>query len=222
MKKALVLIALFAIPVSVYLLFATAVNHFSYLPVLTKNVNHLEDFKSMDGEKIDLKGDFTVLCFFGKNIKKMRGNAFNLNIEIYKKFYIYKGFQCLVLAENGTQDEAKKLINDLHNFSGGTMRKWRFAFGSPEAIQQYFKSLHTDVHLNKDNATPFVFIIDKDGNLRGRKKEDTFEYPSMYGYDTRSPGTLHTKMNDDLKVLMAEYRLKAKTKELDISVKHKK
>jgi hypothetical protein len=80
--------------------------------------------------------------------------------------------------------------------------------GSPEEINTLFDSLNTDLELTGDLSTPNVFIIDKDGKLRGRDNDD--DGNELYGYDTGSLYVLNNKMNDDVKVILAEYRLELK------------
>jgi hypothetical protein len=53
-----------------------------------------------------------------------------------------------------------------------------------------------------------VFIVDKDQNLRGRTDDE--DKGILYGYDSRSVSELNNKMNDDVKVILAEYRLALK------------
>ncbi len=222
MKKVFVLIVLFALPISVYILFASAVNHFKHLPILTEQVDNLNNFTSLEGDTIELNKKITLLSFYGKSIHSMRGNAFNLNEKIYTDNQVYREFQCVVLAEDGTQDQARQLLKDLHSFSGLDVSKWKFAFGSLEDIQQVFDDLHTDVKLNDKYASPFVFLIDQEMNLRGRKKDDPpFKSPTLYGYDTRSVAVLDNTLVDDLKILLIEYQLKKKDKERDFT-KYKK
>jgi hypothetical protein len=69
-------------------------------------------------------------------------------------------------------------------------------------------------------ATPNVYIIDKKRNLRGRKghdKKGKSEYKE--GYNTKFVSELYNEMTDDVKIILAEYRLALKknhnaTKEL--------
>ncbi len=219
-KKAFILIVLFTLPISVYILFATAAHNFVHLPVRTKNVQGLEKFTPLNPKtKLSFEGKITVLCFFGKSIDNMQGNAFNLNAEIYQENKIYKNFQVVVLAENGLEKQAKNLLKDLQAFTGDSLARWYFGFGSLDAIKQVFDKLQTDVELNEDYASPFVFIIDKKGNLRGQKENDRPTTLTLYGYDTRSISAMRNTMLDDIKVLLAEYRLKLKKKERDI-IKH--
>ena len=85
MKKFIVLGILFLLPISVYMFFATGVNNFVKLPVLTNNVNEISNWQSLDGETIQLNDRITVLQFMGKDISANRANAFNLAHKIYKK-----------------------------------------------------------------------------------------------------------------------------------------
>ena len=88
------------------------------------------------------------------------------------------------------------------------MRKWKFIFASPQDIRSLFSSLETNLELNEHLATPYVFILDKKGRLRGRTDDE--DSGVLYGYDTSSVAILDDKMNDDVKVILAEYRLALK------------
>ena len=77
----------------------------------------------------------------------------------------------------------------------------------PSEINSIFESFQTNLELDENLQTPYVFIIDKDANLRGRDDEDEAK---LYGYDSRSVSELGNKMNDDIKVILAEYRLELK------------
>lgn len=63
-------------------------------------------------------------------------------------------------------------------------------------------------HKLEDAYTPYVFIIDKNLNLRGR--DDDEDHGELYAYDSRSVAELNNKMDDDVKVILAEYRLALK------------
>ena len=83
-----------------------------------------------------------------------------------------------------------------------------FVYASESQIKEYFKGLKTDLSLDDNQATPYVFIIDKDVNLRGRKKDDN--EGTKYGFNTISVAELNNKMEDDVKIVLAEYRLALK------------
>lgn len=206
MKKFLVLGVLFILPIVAYLFFSSGVNNFAKLPVLTPQISNLEDFTSLDGGEVVLDNKITILSIYGSNIEAKEGNAFNLNEKIYDKNYNFEDFQFVVIAENGRQDQARALLKELSTTID--TRKWKFVFGSSTAIQSFFDSLKTDLDLDEYLGTPKVFIIDKDRSLRGRPKEEGEE--AVYGYNTSSVADLTNTMTDDVKVILAEYRLALK------------
>ena len=65
--------------------------------------------------------------------------------------------------------------------------------------------------LDENQYTQNVFIIDKKLNLRGRKGKSikgAEEYKE--GYNTFKVSELYNEMNDDVKIILAEYRLALK------------
>jgi len=206
MKKILVLGVLFILPIVAYLFFASGVNNFAKLPVLTKEVSRLSAFKSLNGKKVILGNKITILSVYGSNIEAREGNAFNLNEKIYDKNYNFEDFQFVVIAENGTQQQAKKLLEELSTTID--TKKWNFVFGSKKEIELFFRSLKTNIELDQNTSTSFTFIIDKNRNLRGRSEEE--DNSIKYGYDTSSVSDLSNVMTDDVKVILAEYRMALK------------
>ena len=107
MKKNIVLFVLFILPIVAYLFFASGINGFTKLPILTPKISDLGDWKSLDNQKISLNDKITILGFSGSNLLKNRGNFFNLNqknssfwffgIRHYSTFYgkLYK-IICLI------------------------------------------------------------------------------------------------------------------------------
>jgi hypothetical protein len=69
MKKFLVLGILFILPIIVYLFFASGVNNFAKLPVLTEGVNDVSGLQSLLGENISFSDKITVLGFLGDNLE---------------------------------------------------------------------------------------------------------------------------------------------------------
>lgn len=205
MKKFFVLLVLFALPIVAYLFFASGVNNFGKLPVLTKQINPLTAFISLNENEVKLKDKITILGFFGNQVQEMQGQAFNLNWVIYKDYYKFSDFQFIILAENGTQEQVKNLKQEMAKTTD--VQKWNFVFGDSTEIHKLFKSLKTNLTLNENLAINKVFIIDKKLALRGRN-DDNGEI--LYGYDTSSVAEIKDKMVDDVKVILAEYRLKLK------------
>ena len=84
------LAVLFIFHVVIYLFFASGKNNFAKLPVLTYGINDLSKFKTHDGGSIELDNHITILCYWGSNLDIRKGDAFNLNQKIYKRFYKFK------------------------------------------------------------------------------------------------------------------------------------
>lgn len=206
MKKFVVLGVLFVLPIVAYLFFSSGVNNFAKLPVLTAKVGTLDNFKSLDGKDVSLDGKITILSIYGSNIEAKEGNAFNLNEKIYDRNYNFEDFQFVVLAENGTQAQAKKLLQELS--STIDTKNWNFVFGAKKDIVTFFNSLETSLKLDPTNATKYAFIIDKNRSLRGRPADE--DEVIQYGYNTASIADLTNIMTDDVKVILAEYRLALK------------
>ena len=94
------------------------------------------------------------------------------------------------------------------------MVKWKFVASSKAEIEALYASFKTDEQLNNVQSTK-AFIIDKEVNLRGRTDDDDFKDGILFGYDMNSVAILKDKMKDDVKVLLAEYRLALKKNDAD-------
>ncbi|WGK65555.1 hypothetical protein [Croceiramulus getboli] len=219
-KKFAVLGILFILPIVAYLFFASGVNNFAKLPVLSEQIAALPGTKALPIPPLSsvqvldsaaLNDRITILGFLGNKVDQNSGYAFNLNQKIYKYFFEFKDFQFVSVLPLGQEEEALRLREELGAITD--MSKWRFIFAEPEEIENFFNSLQTDVALDQDLSTPYVFIIDKDGNLRGRSQDDDGE--TLYGYDTSSVAVLGDKMKDDVKIILAEYRLALKKNTAD-------
>lgn len=201
MKKAFVLIVLFVLPIVAYLFFASGVNNFGRLPVLTENVEELNFSK-----EVRFKDKISVLGFLGTNVDSRKGNAFNLNQKIYKRFHEFNDFQFVMVVPFGTEDKVDEIKKELATLS--EIDKWNFVFATQEDIKNLYSSLKTDIQLDDKLGTPYVFIIDKDFKLRGRTKDE--DEDTKYGFNSNSVADLNNKMIDDIKIVLAEYRLALK------------
>lgn len=207
MKKKLVLVVLFIFPLVAYLFFASGVNNFGKLPILTEQVPDISNL----GGNATLQNKITVLGFLGANVDKRKGNAFNLNQKIYKRFHEFNDFQLVMLVQNGQEESVEELKEELGQLS--PIDKWNFVYTNPDKIESLFKSLMTNLSLDDDLGTSYVFIIDKDRNLRGR--DDDEDLGTKYGFNTTSVADLNNKMEDDMKIILAEYRLALKKNNAD-------
>lgn len=206
MKKTFVLVVLFILPIVAYLFFASGVNNFGRLSTLTKNV---DDISFLD-TNVSLQDKITIIGFLGHDVEGKMGNAFNLNQKIYKRFYEFADFQFVMLVAKGSEEEVKELKVELSSLTD--IQKWKFVYGEDAQIKTFFKSLKTDLTLDENLATPYVFIIDKDRNLRGRTEDE--DEGTKYGFNTTSVAELNNKMEDDVKIILAEYRLALKKNNL--------
>ena len=199
MKKYIVLSVLFVLPLVVYLFFASGVNHFAKLPVVTNTVVDVAEFSDEQ-----FKDKITILGFLGNDVSQKKGNALNLNQKIYKRFHGFEDFQFLMVQPQGTEEECNQLVDELSRSTQVDARGWKFVFLDPLQIQLVFDRLNTPLSLDETLGSPYVFIIDKGVALRGRDDNDNV------GYDARSVADIHNNMLDDVKVILAEYRLALK------------
>lgn len=201
MKKYIVLTILFILPLVAYLFFASGVNNFAKLPVIKQNVDNISNYS-----KIGFDNKISVLIFLGNNINDRQGDALNLNQKIYKRFYQFNDFQFVVICPLGSEQLAENLKNKLASGTNTDMINWNFIFLNPELIVKLFNSLKTDNNLDYNYGSPYVYIIDKKLSQRGRNDNNGIKF----GYDSRSVADINNFMLDDIKVILAEYRLALK------------
>ena len=199
MKKYIVLAILFVFPLVVYLFFASGVNHFAKLPMLTQDIEEVTNYS-----KYQFKDRISILAFFGNNLENKKTLALNLNQMIYKRFYQFIDFQFLIALPAGIEAAAEQLKAEIAGVTGTDMSRWNIIFLNDDQLQSLFGSLHLPLKLDQNLSSPYVFIIDRDGNLRGRDDDD------FVGYDARSAAEINNTMVDDVKVILAEYRLALK------------
>ena len=193
---------LFILPIVAYLFFASGIHNFGRLPVLTQNVEDV----SLYNDNTTFKNKITILGFLGADVDFKKGNALNLNEKIYKDFHKFTDFQFVIIMPKGTEPKIEILKKELASLVA--IDKWNFVFLAPNQIESLFSSLQTNLKLDTNYSTPYVFIIDKDNALRGRKKEEGQEI--IYGFDATSVAELTNKMIDDVRIVLAEYRMALK------------
>ena len=205
-NKKIVLGILFIFPLLVYLFFASGKNNFAKLPVLTSGVSEIRDLDS--SSTIQFKDKITILGYWGGSLEEKKAEALNLNEKIYKRFYEFEDFQFVFLVNEAYGTQVEQLKNALKEGVGTDLSKWNFVTLTQETMRTHFSSLQTPLKLNEVASTPYVFIIDKDSNLRGRNDDE--DQGTVYGFDARSVAQINKKMIDDVKVILAEYRLALK------------
>lgn len=211
MKKYIVLTVLFILPIVAYMFFATATHNSLFLPEISKNHQDVPTtFQSLNKEQITLKDKITILGFPGSNIEEVKANLFNLNQKIYNKYSGFKDFQMVMIMPEGTQDDVLKIQAEFARITK-ELQNWHFVFAKPVALEKYYNSFHFQNTLDIHSGTSFVYILDKNLTLRGRKGQKIkgkIEYKECY--DSKSAAELHNEMSDDVKILLREYRLALK------------
>ena len=184
-----------------YLFFASGINNFAQLPVLKKDVININTFSE---KKFD--GKISILIFLGDNIENKKGDILNLNQKIYKRFYKFNDFQFIAIGTKEIKMQLENLVAQLQSGTNTEMTKWFFLLQESKYSKNLLESLGTNLKLDEFHGSPYVFIIDKKGFLRGRNDSDGIKF----GYDMRSVAELNNYMVDDVKIILAEYRLALK------------
>ena len=125
-----------------------------------------------------------------------------------KKYDNVKFLSHTINPEYDTPEVLLEYANQYASDLGVDLSRWNFVFTEKDKIKSHFLSLNIPIDLNEYGSTPFVFIVDKNRNLRGRNDDE--DIGKLYGYDARSVAQINKKMIDDVKVILAEYRLALK------------
>ena len=200
MKKYFVLTILFVLPIIIYLFFLTGEHNFFKLPVITEDVHDIKDFSNFQ-----LKDKITIISFLGADLNEDKTSALNINMKIYNRFFMFDDFQFISLLPIGSEEKAMNLKNELTAITGTDLSKWGFVFLKDDQLIKIFDSLNLPVFLDDNLSSPYVYIIDKDLNLRGNRDDDNF-----IGYNSKSIADINNNMVDDVKVILAEYRMALK------------
>ncbi len=184
-----------------YLFFASGINNFAKLPVLTESIEELELITYKD-----FNNKISILLFLGNDIENREGDALNLNQKIYKRFYQFKDFQFISISPLGNENKTNLLKEKLSSGTNTDMKNWSFIHLDEDKINELFSSLNTNLKLDQNLSSPYAYIIDKFSSLRGRDDSDGIKF----GYDSRSVADINNNMLDDVKIILAEYRLALK------------
>ena len=206
-KKYLILGFLFFFPIFVYVFLSTGINNFAKLPILTKTVM---DIENIDGNvaKVSFKNKISVVAFWGGDVNNKKSEALNLNQKIYKRFNEFQDFQFVLLHNKNDIVAIEDLKSDLVSGVGTDLKNWNFISTTQSNIKMIFDSFNTNIELDQSFSTPYVFIIDRDLGLRGR--DDDEDIGMLYGFNSQSVAEINNKMVDDVKIILAEYRLALK------------
>ena len=214
-KKPLVLSVLFFLPV-IFLLFLYPSKHnYQTLDIVKNDIPELHEFKTLEGDSINLKDHLSIVAFPGKSPFDDGTISLNLKELIYDKFFGFKRFQILALVPYSAEQQVLDLKKELNSYS--PLMYWKFAFGSDEAILEAYNNFKISTPLSSNLSSADSFVIDRDGHQRGRiddrtklEIEEKIPVYSMYSYNVLEVSDLKNKMSDDIRILFTEYRQKRK------------
>jgi len=203
MKKYIVLIVLFVLPLVAYLFFSSGINSFGRLPVLNEDLSVLRSFET---DSITFDDKITILTFFGQNFDVRKVHAFNMKEKIYDRYHEFDNFQVVTVTETDSDEDIATFKSEINKTSEAS--EWFFLQLEDSKISALFKSLDSDLSLDEKLSSPYAFIIDKKMKLRGRSDDE--EEGTKFAYDMSNLKEVSDKMNDDVKIILAEYRFALK------------
>ena len=207
LKKYLILGFLFFFPIFVYVFLSTGINNFAKLPVLTETVMDIENIEG-NIANVSFKNKISVVAFWGGDVNNKKSEALNLNQKIYKRFYEFQDFQFVLLHDKSDNEAIEDLKSDLVSGVGTDLKNWNFIPTTQSNIKMIFDSFKTNIDLDNNFSTPYVFIVDRNLSLRGR--DDDEDIGMLFGFNSQSVAEINNKMVDDVKIILAEYRLALK------------
>ena len=207
LKKYLILGFLFFFPIFVYVFLSTGINNFAKLPILTETVMDIENIEG-NSANVSLKNKISVVAFWGGDVNNKKSEALNLNQKIYKRFYEFQDFQFVLLHDKSDNEAIEDLKSDLVSGVGTDLKNWNFISTTQSNIKMIFDSFKTNIDLDNSFSTPYVFIVDRNLSLRGR--DDDEDIGMLFGFNSQSVAEINNKMVDDVKIILAEYRLALK------------
>jgi DNA-directed RNA polymerase subunit F len=207
LKKYLILGFLFLFPIFVYVFLSTGINNFAKLPILTQGVMDIESIEGNEAN-ISFKNKISIVAFWGGDVNNKKSEALNLNQKIYRRFNEFQDFQFVLLHNKNDNEAIEDLKSELVSGVGTDLKNWNFIPTTQSNIKMIFDSFKTDIELDQSYSTPYVFIVDRDLSLRGR--DDDEDIGMLYGFNSQSVAEINNKMVDDVKIILAEYRLALK------------
>ena len=211
MKKKLVLVSLFVLPIVAYLFFASGVYNFANLPLVTEKVEDVSRYASQESKVVQtaevpltLNNHIRLVGYVGDGLMQNEGYTANLNLMIFKYFERYDDFQMVLFVNKGSEEVVEALKTELARIFDTS--KMRFVVATKEQTAAHFKSLDTGLSMMSDGGHPNVFLIDKALSLRSGHED---KKANAYGYDFTQAVEMGY-LKDDIKILLAEYRLALK------------
>jgi len=126
--------------------------------------------------------------------------------KIYDRYHKFDNFQVVSITELNSEERIKDFRNEINKTSDAS--EWFFLVLGDKEIKRLFESLDSDLKLDDKLSSEYAFIIDKQMKLRGRSDDE--DEGTKYAYDLSNLKEVSDKMNDDVKIILAEYRFALK------------
>lgn len=196
-RKFALLAAILLLPTAIYLVLISGSHNFSQLPVALE----VEQMFPTDLEEQLNHEKALALQFLESDSELNTTLLFHSYEKVYVPFKIYDDFGMLTVYTSGSREQVKNFKDKYKAYID--FEKWHFT----EMAEEQFNALLQKTNKEKvGEELPYLFILDKERNIRGQQNDDGL----LYAYDARSIAVLQKEFQDDLKVLLAEYRLELK------------
>ena len=222
LRKYLILSAILLLPSILYLLLTTGTHNFAHLPVLTypdvqgrvqaRRAPRFS-FIGKDGAVVDnstVKDKVYVVDFFFTRCPSICPIMTENMRKVYDRFKVYDDFAVISHTVDPTNDTPEVLAEyaSKRRVDG---ERWYFVTGEKDSLYsaafQYLSSAMEDsLAPGGFLHTEYFVLVDKDGCLRSRVDDQGNMIGVYDGTDMQQVNNLI----DDIKVLMAEYRLELK------------
>ena len=206
-KQGLVLFSILLLPFLLYfslVLLSKTAHLITTLPVIDSNPR----LQLSGGEfsEANLRNKVSVLVFNGD----MDAQNSAVITRLYEKTYHpYRLMEDLQLVSFVTSDSAKsRLERALLTLNGKKPENWKICVKPCAQIARALSSLQPALRANPGCGSYYVLLLDKDLALRGRLKDP--KYGSLHAYDASNASMLNSELQDDIRILLAEYRLERK------------
>ena len=151
---------------------------------------------------MQLKDKVSIIGYLGDQLKTNVGYTANLNLTIFKYYQGFSEFQMIFFVNPGSEAQVEEVKESLARVTDVT--KLRFVEATPEQARSHFDGLKTPYAADMNGYSPFVFVVDKELNVRSRN--DDLKKLNDYGYDLTQAVEMGY-LKEDIKVVLAAYRL---------------
>ena len=115
---------------------------------MTEEVPEINEWTTFDQESTSTRW-YDFVGFWGSDLDYRKGDAFNLNQKIYKRFYQFDDFQFVMVVEEGLENKVEEILAELQKGAATDLSKWKFVFGSKGEIETLFQGFKTDVRTKR-------------------------------------------------------------------------